>query len=96
MNNLHTQFGWILKTCRVKETKPKKIYTLWFNLYEVQEHAKLIPAVSIVWRRMVVEEWLKGSHGSFLGYGDVLHNDLGGDYTVLYNNQNLLNLCLKN
>ena len=96
MNNLNTQFGWILKTCWAKEAKPKKVYTLWFNCYKVQEHAKPIPAVSNVWRTGVVEEWLEGSHGNFLGYGNVLHNDLGGDCTVLYNNQNLLNLCFKN
>lgn len=92
MNWYTQQYGWILKSCWVKEAKPKKVHTVWFDLYEVQEYARLIYVIPGVEK---AGEWLERGTEELSRWCNVLYIDLVGDYTGMYNSQNLLNYTLK-
>lgn len=66
-----------------QRSQTQRLYIIWFHLYEIQEHAKLIYAIMEMWRRE--EKAWKEAQRSSPDEGSVLHVDLDGGYTGFYN-----------
>ena len=79
-----------LKNMLGQRNKSKRVHTIWFNLYEVQEHAKLIYAVSGVWRK--AGKRLERGTGKLSGWWKCSIYWFGW---WLHRDENLLNCTLK-
>lgn len=77
----------------VKETRHKWVYTVWFHLYETQEHATLIYGCSN--KNSCLSEGgmtPKGHNGTFWGDENIQCFDSGVDYARVYICQSFISL----
>lgn len=77
-----------------KEVKHIWVYALWFYLYDIQKHVKLMDSDKIRTSTASWRDWIKRHKGIIWGNGKILCLNWGISYPGVYNCQNSSNFIL--